>query len=429
MLGSERISFVRQAIDARTPRVLEVILADPQFQIYHLGCFKYKWKQLITPVDNKIMEVLLNQPHVRASVKDLRNAIKRSGPENIHLDELILSKIEAWKVQPSDLTPDFIKRIDYTVLTDFLERANFDLATHGHELLNSSIERPTADVTEYLLDKGATFGGSKVLGINIIMSLRDDPEKVEKFLKDPRFDGFIPGLGLIKAAVRSGRKETVRLLLKDSRVDPTANENSLLKLAIRQGPANVVAMLINDERITPNPKMLSRAIDSRPAAVIQALLGSEKFDPSWNNNEALKVAARKNRGPVVEMLVADPRVHPSLENNSVVIEALRFDSIEALDAILDSPNFRMDQQLVIDAVATHSSYLPVILGHEQALPFLKVVLGSALKTNHLLAVSAILSHPGLVLSESDIAYYESLVPENKDVAALFDTYRLQHPRM
>ena len=407
-------------------KTLEVLLADPRIHVTDLESSHW-YADHIIPEDNEIVKVLLDSPHVRASASDFRKAVEISNGEIIRFDEIILSKIEPWKVEPSDLTLDFIRRVDYSILIDFLERANFDLTRHGHGLLDSSIRRQTSGVTEYLLAKGATFDNDGSLGINIIVSLRDDPEKTEKFLNDPRFDGSVQGSGLIETMAKLGYLKTVGLLLKDPRVDPTANKNKALKLAVEHEHASVVTLLLADERITPAPKILSNAIGADLSDdVIVALLESEKIDPSWNNNEALMAAAREKRGSVAGMILNDDRVDPSLGNNSAAREAMRFVASEVFEFILASPRFRLDKQFVIDAIVAHSIFLPSILGHPQTIPFLKDAFETALNNRFLLAIPVFLQQPALVLSNEEIDYYESIAPDDKNITDLFDYYRRTH---
>ena len=213
-LWAAKVHAVDLAIRYRKPQVLEVLLADPRIHKSNLRGFI---GDAIIKCDADMLRVFRDNPFVTFYIQELEDAIAVSdGTTCRRLDELILSKIDHRSVPVAALTTAFIRRVDFGVLVEFLERAKYDLSVHGNKLLGASIKRPTSDVTEYLLDKGATF--NTLLGIDIIMSFRDDPEKVVKAIGDPRFDSSISGNRLIDFAIREKYSKTVQLLLGDSRV-------------------------------------------------------------------------------------------------------------------------------------------------------------------------------------------------------------------
>lgn len=153
-----------------------------------------------------------------------------------------------------------------------------------------------------------------------------------------------------------GNKEAVVALLGSKHVDPSAQDNKALLSAIRNNYPEIVELLLQDERTDPNEglvlaismnniKMINLLLDfgADPSLsytlpntqqvtypiieaskqcltdVVELLLRDADVDPTINNNKALFYAAIKGCYTVVELLLNDPRVNP-LDNNEAALQ-------------------------------------------------------------------------------------------------------------
>ena len=64
------------------------------------------------------------------------------------------------------------------------------------------------------------------------------------------------------------------------------------------------------------------------------------IDPSWNNNEPLRIASALNDTNMIMTLLMDPRVDPKVNNFEIYKNGIRFDNEEILHIILQ--DYRVD---------------------------------------------------------------------------------------
>jgi len=78
----------------------------------------------------------------------------------------------------------------------------------------------------------------------------------------------------------------------------------------------------------------TNAFEGGNADVVHLLLHDPTIDPSANNNDAIKVASRVGHTNVVKVLLADPRVDPSADSNEAIYGASRNGNIEIVKLLL-----------------------------------------------------------------------------------------------
>ena len=130
---------------------------------------------------------------------------------------------------------------------------------------------------------------------------------------------------ILSTAIEFGRHKVVNLLLADGRIAPT-NDNlqRAIKIAtdsvgdtedtihgISSGPIDIIKMLLADGRVNPSIG-LETAIESEDIAITKMLLDDPRTDPSFNDNQPLIAAIGAINYEIVELLIKDPRVKPTL---------------------------------------------------------------------------------------------------------------------
>ena len=114
-------------------------------------------------------------------------------------------------------------------------------------------------------------------------------------------------------------KGMVHLLLEDGRFDPSVENNAALRAAIRNGYTDIVEALLGDPRVDPTEivgySALKDASEWGHTAIVELLLMDPRIDPSAEHNVALRVACARGYTGLVEILIADTRVDPAARNN------------------------------------------------------------------------------------------------------------------
>ena len=107
-----------------------------------------------------------------------------------------------------------------------------------------------------------------------------------------------------------------------------------LKVYAEKGDSEVVELLLVDPRVDPsvdNNYAIWMASQKGHDKVVELLLANSRVDPSDGDNFAIRLASQYGRYKVVELLLADPRVDPSAEDNY----AIRFASANGHDKIVE----------------------------------------------------------------------------------------------
>lgn len=123
--------------------------------------------------------------------------------------------------------------------------------------------------------------------------------------------------GLIHCAIRFNRTDTLKLLLDDHRVKCREDSNYLI-IAIMHNSVGSVAILLAHPRIDPsvsNNHAIRVASDCGYIEIVQMLLEDRRVDPSVRNNIAFRSVAWKGYENIMYRLLADPRVNPCAKNN------------------------------------------------------------------------------------------------------------------
>jgi ankyrin repeat protein len=181
---------------------------------------------------------------------------------------------------------------------------------------------------------------------------------------DARFDSSVDGKAGLPVACVNGHVEVVSMLLHDLQSSiPIEAMMAALDLAATAGHCDVVAVLVQDPRVNPgldksfaleqycragDSKRVSEVLDGLEldgglpgailaaasgdgrTAIVQLLLTDSRVDPSVDENVAIRLASERGHDRVVKLLLADPRVDPGAQNN----RAIRVASFNGHDSVV-----------------------------------------------------------------------------------------------
>jgi len=119
--------------------------------------------------------------------------------------------------------------------------------------------------------------------------------------------------------------------------DPSINENSAIRWAARHGKLEAVLALLKDERVDPSQggdKAIRWACWNGHTEVVQALLRDVRVNPSANDNYSIRVASQHGWVDVVRELMKDERVDPSALNNVAIHVASANGHLETVRELL-----------------------------------------------------------------------------------------------
>lgn len=97
--------------------------------------------------------------------------------------------------------------------------------------------------------------------------------------------------------------------------DPSINNNLAIRLASRNCYTAAVELLLKDPRVDPSVKIneaIRRAALYGNGAIVRLLLQDKRVNPSANMNQAIMSAAVRGHTGVVKLLLNDPRVAGTL---------------------------------------------------------------------------------------------------------------------
>jgi ankyrin repeat protein len=150
--------------------------------------------------------------------------------------------------------------------------------------------------------------------------LSQDLDLVRDALQDPKVDHDDKRNNPLRIVCEYGQLDVVKLLLNEYGINISAHDNTALFAACRKGHARIVKYILSHPDF--NPHDVSKAFLSPSvwthADVIRLLLLDPRFDPSYQNNQAIINAAENGQIKIVERLMSDPRVNPADQNNETI---------------------------------------------------------------------------------------------------------------
>ena len=98
-------------------------------------------------------------------------------------------------------------------------------------------------------------------------------------------------------------------------------KSSVFKTYAEKGDIEIVELLLADPRVDPSANdnyAIELASQKGHDKVVELLLVDPRVDPSAYDNYAIRMASQNGHDKVVELLLADPRVDPSADNNYAI---------------------------------------------------------------------------------------------------------------
>jgi hypothetical protein len=152
---------------------------------------------------------------------------------------------------------------------------------------------------------------------------------------------------LVRAA-QNGHVDVVDCLLRHAMFDPSADDNRAVRWAAENGHIVVIERLLQDKRVDPSAEdnyAIREAAFNGHLAVVERLLQDARVDPTAHENCAVRWAAEEGHIAVVERLLQDKRVDPSAEDNYAVGWAAANGHLAVVDRLLEDD--RVDAAVAI----------------------------------------------------------------------------------
>jgi hypothetical protein len=140
--------------------------------------------------------------------------------------------------------------------------------------------------------------------------------------------------------------------------DPSADDNRAIKWAASKGHIEIVKLLLADKRVDPSAEYnyaIIWASYNGYTEIVKLLLADDRVDPSANNNYAIRYTANKGHIEIVKLLLNDKRVDPSAEYNYAIRYAAENGHIEIVKMLLadDRVDPSADNNYVIRFAASY----------------------------------------------------------------------------
>ncbi len=176
----------------------------------------------------------------------------------------------------------------------------------------------------------------------LLDAIRDgDAQTVRLLLRDPTVDPTHDNHTCVVHAAKRGSAKILWLLLNDSRIDPRVCGNTLGEWVLRKGSVKILRAFLEDGRVdfSRNDECCNivTAVVIGRTQIVQLLLSDHRVDPSVDDNMAICCAARQGHLEIIKMLLADPRVDPSADENDPIRFASYHGHEEIVRVLLKDP--------------------------------------------------------------------------------------------
>lgn len=116
--------------------------------------------------------------------------------------------------------------------------------------------------------------------------------------------------------------------------------NNRLQIASEHGDTKIVELLLKNPRVDPSANdnlAIHVASQNGHSEVVELLLQDPRVDPAARDNFAIRVASQYGHYEVVKLLLQDPRVDPTANDNNAVDMAIRNCYRETAKLLLTDP--------------------------------------------------------------------------------------------
>jgi hypothetical protein len=121
-------------------------------------------------------------------------------------------------------------------------------------------------------------------------------------------------------AATAGHCDVVGVLVQHPRVNPGLDKSFALEQYCHAGDVKRVSELLDDPELDGGlpGAILAAASGNGRTAIVQLLLTDSRVDPSVDENNAIRLASARGHDNVVKLLLADPRADPAADSNYAI---------------------------------------------------------------------------------------------------------------
>ena len=154
---------------------------------------------------------------------------------------------------------------------------------------------------------------------------------IRTLLQDARIDTADHERAALIHWVCNENSEMLKCLLVHGNINPSFDNNQLLRLAVKLNRTPAVRLLLDNPCIDPsamNDHLLRFAVGHNNIETTRLLLADPRIDPSCMQNEPLRMAVTNKNIDMVRLLLTDPRVDPSYNDQACLEIAIHTQCID-----------------------------------------------------------------------------------------------------
>lgn len=212
----------------------------------------------------------------------------------------------------------------------------------NYDDLMVAVDKKSVDSVRYLVDKQVELRGNPFVRYSEPDTdiEPEDREIIQALLKHPHIDPSADDDCILLTSISIGDYDLVKQLLADPRV-AVGDNRAIIQESLESSP-EIMQLLLADPRVDPSRddnEAIQHASYLRciDTKIVQLLLADPRVDPSANDNAAIRKASYHKRTEVVQLLLADPRVDPSANDNSAIRKASHFGHTKIVRMLLAHP--------------------------------------------------------------------------------------------
>lgn len=193
------------------------------------------------------------------------------------------------------------------------------------------------------------------------MIQKNDPGLVQKFINVGGNPGAYDNLLIRKFASNPKSSAVVEILLRQPWVNPSVNDNEPIRTAAKYGIFETVRLLLQHPAVDPSVndnEPIRIAAKYGHTKVVDCLLKHKAVDPAALKNDALRMAIDEGHYDTVRCLLEDPRVDPAEKSGQFLFSALRLKHTNIVNLLQK----HMPKELVYSIM--HKKFTAVTIEHK-----------------------------------------------------------------
>lgn len=245
----------------------------------------------------------------------LRQAVKS---QQVSTVELLLTQP---KVDPNAAFTAAIQSGNLTLVQLFLRDARLKL--EGSNYLEWALNEDHPEILAFLLENDRFNPTAYSSSVVTDAARYGYPQCLQLLLKNPRVQQTCGRNELVLAAGASNKPEIIKIVLNllepanvSQRYEPASHDNYLWRESVERGYTALVEILLSDLRVDPtinNHQALITASFRGYYDIVRLLLKDKRVDPTAQDCRAMRVAIERGRNIIVQLFLVDGRVKLGLE--------------------------------------------------------------------------------------------------------------------